>query len=117
MLSDSASVTTDTLSFYPHVPNYVILSSNVTSKQEEQIHDILRITPIYFGIVTDINNAPLASRFSQMILTAADLTAAKVLAQQVYDTAEGHPARSIIIAEQEDILVGIYQDREAVIPF
>ena len=113
MLSDSASVTTDTLSFYPHVPQWYRLSRNVTSAQEDLIHDLIRITPIYFSIVTNSLDAALALRFSTVVMTVADEAAAAVLAQYTFDTAEGHPARSIIISGDVNILTAVYADREA----
>jgi hypothetical protein len=113
MLPDSASVTTDMLSQYPHVPLWYRLSRSVTSVQEQNVHDAIRITPIYFGIVTDPTDAPLAYRFSTAVMTVADEVTAAALAQQIYDIAEGHPNRSIIISGDANILTAVYQDREA----
>jgi hypothetical protein len=110
-----ASVVTDDLAQYPHVPLYYILSRHVAPDQEQAVHDALRITPIYFGIIADPLDASLAYRFSTVVMTVADDTAAKMLAQQIYDTAEGHPNRSIIIGTA-NILTGIYQDHEANVP-
>jgi hypothetical protein len=115
MLATSASVTTDNLSHYPHVPLYYILSRSVTPEQEESVHTAIVITPIYFSIITNLLDAPLAYRFGTSVLTAADDAAARALAQQIYDTAEGHPNRSIIIGTA-DILTAVYQDREETIP-
>jgi hypothetical protein len=114
-LPSGASVTTDDLSHYPHVPLYYILSRDVTPEQEQRVHDALQITPVYFGIITDPLDAPLAYRFATVVQTVADDAAARALAQQIYDTAEGHPARSIIIGTA-NILTGIYQDHEANVP-
>ena len=109
----TASVTTDNLSFYPHVPLWYRLSRNVTAAQEELIHDLIRITPIYFGIVSSQQDTTLAYRFATVVMTAADETAATALAQQIYDSAQGHPNRSIIISGDTNILTAVYADREA----
>lgn len=114
-LASAASVTTDELEHYPHVPLYYLLSRSVTPEQEELVRDAIRITPIFFGIITDPLDAPLAYRFATVVQTVADDAAARTLAQQFYDRAEGHPNRSVIIGEA-NILTGIYQDREANIP-
>lgn len=114
MLS-GASVLTEDLSHYPHVPYAYILSRTVSAEQEQAVHDATRITPLYFGIVTDPLDYPLASRFAQVVMQVADDRAAKVLALQLYNTAEGHPSRSVIIGNA-NILIGIYEDREANIP-
>jgi hypothetical protein len=112
MLPAGASVVTDDLSQYPRVPLWYRLSRNVTAAQEQLIHDLIRITPIYFGIVTDISDSALALRFSTVVMTTADETAAIKLAQQIYDTAEGHPNRSIIVTGDTEILTAVYEDRE-----
>jgi hypothetical protein len=112
-----ASVVTDDLSQYPHVPLWYRLSRNVTSEQEQNVHDAILITPIYFGIITDVNDSALAYRFSRAVMTVADDAAAAALAQQIYDTAEGHPNRSIIISGDTNILTAVYADREARIQF
>lgn len=114
MSSITASVTTDTLTHYPHVPQYYILSSALTVDQEDSVHTVLRITPIYFGIITTLADANLALKFSTVVLQVADITAARLLAQQLYDTPD-HSARSIIIGTA-NILTGVYQDHEANIP-
>lgn len=105
--------TTDSLSQYPHVPNWYRLSRNVTAMQEEAVHQAVLITPIYFSIVTNSLDAALALRFSTVVMTVADEAAAAVLAQYTFDTAEGHPARSIIISGDVNILTAVYADREA----
>ena len=116
-LPSSASVTTDALSHYPHVANYCILSRDVTPAQEEAVHAVLAITPIWYGIIIDPVDAPLAYRFATMVMTVHDLAAAKTLAAQLYETAEGHPSRSIIVGPSDpNILIGCYADREAPIP-
>jgi hypothetical protein len=114
-LPAGASVVTDDLAQYPHVPLYYILSRSVTPEQENAVHSTILITPVYFGIITDPLDAPLAYRFTTAVMTVANDAAARALAQQIYDTAEGHPARSIIVGTA-NILTGIYQDREANIP-
>jgi hypothetical protein len=114
-LPDSASVTTDSLSHYPHVPLFYILSRNVTTEQEDAVRSAVRITPIYFGIITDPLDAPLAYRFATAVMTVANDAAARALAQQIFDTAEGHPNRSIIIGTA-NILTAVYPDREENIP-
>lgn len=116
-LPDSASVTTDDLLQYPHVPQWYRLSRSVTPAQEEGVRTAIRITPIFFAIITTPTEAALAYRFAQVVLTVADEAAAAALAQQIYDTAEGHPARSIIISGDVNILTAVYADREARIPF
>jgi len=109
----AASVVTDDLSQYPHVPQWYKLSRNVTPAQELLIHDAIRITPIYFGIVTDINDLALAHRFSTVVMQVADDAAARALTQQIYDTAKGHPNRSVIITGDTEILTAVYADHEA----
>lgn len=112
-LPTGASVTTDSLSQYPHVPQWYRLSRTVTAVEEQNVHDAIILTPIYFGIVTNALDAPLAYRFSQVVMTVADEAAAAALAQQIFDTAEGHPNRSIIISSDTNILTAVYADREA----
>jgi hypothetical protein len=111
----SASVTTNELSHYPHVPQWYRLSRNITIADQEVIKDVIRITPIYFGIITDINDSALAAAFSQQQYLVQDLAAANHLAQQLYETAEGHPNRSIIITGETNILTAVYADSEEVI--
>jgi hypothetical protein len=106
-------MTTDNLSQYPKVPLFYILSRNINATQEQNVHDAIRITPIYFGIITDINDSALAQRFSTVVMQVADSKAATALAQQIYDTAEGHPNRSVIITGDTEILIAVYQDHEA----
>jgi hypothetical protein len=116
-LPAGASVVTDDLSQYPHVPLWYRLSRNVTPTQEDAVHSAILITPVYFGIITDPTDAALAYRFSRAVMTVADDAAAASLAQQIYDTAEGHPNRSVIISGDTNILTAVYADREARIPF
>lgn len=114
-MNDSASVISDDLAQYPHVPLYYILSRDVTPEQETAVHDAVLLTPIYFGIVTTIADSPLASRFAPTVLQVANDAAALALAQQFYDESQGHDNRSIIIGTA-DILSGVYPDRTANIP-
>lgn len=115
MLPESASVITDSLAQYPHVPLYYILSRSLTPEQEEGVHNALRITPIYFSIITDLSDTNLASKFSTVILQVTDLPSAKALALQLYETTNDHPSRSIII-DTANVLIGVYADREVEIP-
>jgi hypothetical protein len=112
-LPASASVITDDLSQYPHIPNFYIVSRSITPAQEQSIHDILRITPVHFSIIIDPLDVPLASRFSDTLLTVADDNAARLMAIQIFTEAAGYPNRSIIISSNPELLIAVYQDREA----
>jgi hypothetical protein len=113
MLPASSSVTTDQLSQYPHVPLFYLLSDSITPAQEQNVHDAIRITKIFFGIITDINDAALAQRFAPTVLQVADVTAARALAHELYNQSTTHDNRSIIVAQQQEILIAVYQDHEA----
>jgi hypothetical protein len=114
-LAAGASVITDDLNQYPHVPQWYRLSNLVTPTEEQNVHDLIRITPVYYAIISNPSDAALAYRFATVVLTAADEASASALAQQIFYTAEGHPNRSIIITSETNILTAVYADREAAI--
>jgi hypothetical protein len=113
MLPAVASVTTDSLSQYPHVPLFYICSRNITPAQEQNVHDAIRITRIWFAIITDVNDTALAQRFTSTVLQVADVTAARATAHELYNQSQTHDNRSVIITQQDNILTAVYEDHEA----
>lgn len=116
-LPSSASVTTDDLSQYPHVPEYYLVARGLVEEDVQAVINALHITPIYGGIVIDPSDGAYCSQFANRVLLVDSLIEAKRQAQFTYDSSEfGQFARCVIITGQRNKLTGVYQNREANIP-
>jgi hypothetical protein len=117
VLPDTASVRTDELAHYPHVPEYYLVARGLSEDDVQAVINALHITPITLGIVIDPSDGGYCSQFANRVSLVGSLVEAKQQAQLIYDTADSNQfARSVIITGQTNKLVGVYQTREANIP-